>query len=236
MGGGAQQVALPPQEREAVTKEDSGWHPSLLTEFFIVHQGLDDAEPPKDAQFSLRSKDCVSGFWAKRQDTPRSGECNDQASHAPSAGTSVCLPPLADMPKNRQSALRESVWAPCVANSDPRIALRLKTGRRDDRAFHSQSANESENNEIQVVQSWPQRQNRSLHNSEKGPIKEGHSRCRDNQAQVIPDLKGSGNKIAALLQTEPQDTSQTVELVHLMSGLKDVSTMPVYKLYSRPIR
>ena len=73
------------------------------------------------AQISLLSRTALSAFWVKRQDTPRSGECNDQASHTPPAGIPVCLPPLADMPEVRHPALRESVRAAGVAYSDPGI-------------------------------------------------------------------------------------------------------------------
>lgn len=74
------------------------------------------------AQISLLSTTALSAFWVKRQDTPRGGECNDQASHTPSAGIPVCLPPLADMPEDRHPALRKSVRAAGVAYSDPGIA------------------------------------------------------------------------------------------------------------------
>lgn len=77
--------------------------------------------PPTRDLKSARLVNGMSGFWVQRQDTPRSGECNDQTSHTPSAGLPVCLPPLADMPEDRHPALRESVWAASVAYSDPGI-------------------------------------------------------------------------------------------------------------------
>lgn len=102
-----------------------------------------------EAHDGLLSKTAISAFWDIRQDTPRSGECNDKASHTPSAGISVCLSPLANMPKDRQSALREGVRAAGVAVPDSGIATPSKSFGGALGAPPPSTQNESSNDEIE---------------------------------------------------------------------------------------
>jgi len=138
-----------------------------------------------EAQISLLSRTAHSAFWVQRQDTPRCGECNDQASHTPAAGIPVCLPPLADMPEDRHPALRESVRPAGVAYSDPGIATPTQiNGGRDERASHPPCTNESRTDEIEIVQSWPQRQDGPLHHSQEGHATQAHPCGGDDQEEV----------------------------------------------------